>query len=101
MSKDEDLLDASSALDFDKVKDLLADDACAGYQDHTTGHGPLHKLVLAADKTQKVDDAQEILEYILANGGVWMQGIPHSILQKLTVIQWIGRTRRLDVLLAD
>ena len=29
---------------------------------------------LLADKTQKIDDAEEILEYILANGGVWMQG---------------------------
>ena len=75
MSKDEELLDASSALDFEKIKNLLVDDACPGYQDPETGHGPLHKLVLAADKTQKVDEAQEILEYILANGGVWMQGI--------------------------
>lgn len=75
MSKDEELLDASSALDFEKIKNLLVDDACPGYQDRETGHGPLHKLVLAADKTQKVDEAQEILEYILANGGVWMQGI--------------------------
>lgn len=71
--KDEELLDASSELDFENVKDLLADDACAGYQDPVTGHGPLHNLVLAADKTQKVDEALEILEYILANGGVWMQ----------------------------
>ena len=78
MSKEEELLDASAALDFGKVKDLLADDVCAGYQDPITGHGPLHKVVLAADKTQKGDDAQEMLEYILANGGVWMQGTIHS-----------------------
>ena len=86
MSKDEQLLDASAALDFDKVKDLLADDACAGYQDPETGHGSLHKLVLAADKTQKVDDAQEILEYILANGGVWMQGTSHLRIQSLIAL---------------
>ena len=79
MSKDEELLEASSALDFEKVKILLADDACAGYQDPSTGHGPLHKLVLAADKTQKVDEAQEMMEYILANGGVWMQGMVRTI----------------------
>jgi hypothetical protein len=74
MSKDEELLDASSTLDFDRIKNLLADDACAGHQDPETGYGPLHKVVLAADKTKKIDEAQEILEYILANGGVWMQG---------------------------
>lgn len=75
MSKDEELLDACSTLDFDKVKNLLADDACAGHQDPETGYGPLHRVVLAtADKNQKIDDAEEILEYILANGGVWMQG---------------------------
>ena len=76
MSKDEELLDACSTLDFERVKNLLADDACAGYQNPETGNGPLHKLVLAADETHKVDEAQEILEYILANGGVWMQGTP-------------------------
>jgi hypothetical protein len=76
MSKDEELLDASLALDFERIKNLLVDDACAGHQDPETGHGPLHNVVLAADKTQKIDQAQEILEYILANGGVWMQGKP-------------------------
>jgi hypothetical protein len=75
MSKDQELLEASSALDFDRIKNLLVDDACPGYQDPETGYGPLHKLVLAANETQKVEEAQEILEYILANGGVWMQGI--------------------------
>lgn len=73
--KDEELLEASSALDFERIKNLLADDACAGYQDPETGHGPLHKLVLAANETKKVDEAQEIIEYVLANGGVWMQGM--------------------------
>jgi hypothetical protein len=76
--KDEQLLQATSSLNFDKVKDLLADDACAGYQDPVTGYGPLHKLVLAAQETQKIDDALEIIEYLLANGGVWMQGMARS-----------------------
>ena len=75
MTQDEELLEACSALDFERVKNLLADDACAGHQDPETGHGPLHKIVLAADRFQKPDHAQEILEYILANGGVWMQGL--------------------------
>jgi hypothetical protein len=77
MSLDEQLLDASASLDFDKVKALLVDGACAGHQNPETGHGPLHKLVLAAaDDRSNLGAAQEILEYILANGGVWMQGIP-------------------------
>lgn len=77
MSKDEQLLVASFELNFEAVKDLLADDACAGYQDPVTGHGPLHKIVLAAkDAKDKrpANDPQEILEYLLANGAVWMQG---------------------------
>jgi hypothetical protein len=72
--KDEQLLEASSSLDFEKVKNLLAEDACAGYQDPVTGYGPLHRLVLAANETEKVSEALEMAEYILANGGVWMQG---------------------------
>ena len=78
MPNDEQLLVASFNLDFEAVKDLLADDACAGYQDPETGHGPLHKIVLAADnaKNRKTEhEPQEILEYLLANGAVWMQGI--------------------------
>lgn len=75
MSLDEELLEASSALNFDRIKELLADDASAGYQDPTTGHGPLHKVVIAAKEQEKEDEAQEIVEYLLANGGVWMQGL--------------------------
>jgi hypothetical protein len=78
MSNDEQLLVASFDLDFEAVKDLLADDACAGYQDPVTGHGPLHKIVLAAEnsKNKKTgQEPQEILEYLLANGAIWMQGI--------------------------
>ena len=75
MTKDEELLDACSNLDFDRVENFLAEDADAGYQDPATGYGPLHNLVLAAHATQNVDSAVEILEYVLANGGVWMQGI--------------------------
>jgi len=75
MSLEEQLLEACSALDFDRVKNLLADDADAGYQDSETGYGPLHKIVIAAkERPQRTDEAQEILEYLLANGGVWMQG---------------------------
>jgi hypothetical protein len=74
MSTDEQLLIASSELDFEKIKNLIADEACAGYQDSATGYGPLHKLVLAANSTERVDEALEILEYLLANGAVWMQG---------------------------
>ena len=74
LQKDEELLEASTSLDFERVKNLLADDACAGFQDPVTGYGPLHKLVLAANQSQKVDEALEMIEYILANGGVWMQG---------------------------
>ena len=78
LSKDEQLLEASSQLDFDRVKNLLADDASPGYQDPATGYGPLHNLVLAAERTKKVDEALEIIEYLLANGGVWMQGRPFT-----------------------
>lgn len=74
MSPDEELLEACSRLDFESIKNLIADDACAGYQDPETGYGPLHKLVLIAKETGKVDEAIEIIDYILANGGVWMQG---------------------------
>jgi hypothetical protein len=77
MSNDERLLTASSELDFEEVKSLLADEACAGYQDPSTGHGPLHKIVLAASITHKINEALEILEYLLANGAVWMQGTTH------------------------
>jgi len=77
MSLDEQLLDASASLDFDKVKALLVDGAYAGYQNPETGHGSLHKLILAAAADPpNPGAAQEILDYILANGGVWMQGIP-------------------------
>jgi len=76
MSLDDQLLQACTDLDFDKVKNLLADDACAGHQDPETGYGPLHKLVIAAESTGKIDLALEITEYLLANGAVWMQGIP-------------------------
>jgi hypothetical protein len=71
------LLVASFDLDFEAVKDLLADDAGAGYQDPETGHGPLHKIVLAANNAENRKtghEPQEILEYLLANGAVWMQG---------------------------
>jgi ankyrin repeat protein len=74
MSLDEELLQACSELNFDQIKELLADNAEPGYQDPTTGHGPLHKAVIAAKEKGKEDAAQEIIEYILANGGVWMQG---------------------------
>jgi len=75
MSLDERLLEASSALDFEQVKSLLADDAQAGYQDPETGYGPLHRIILSAKQNPgKIELAQEMLEYILANGGVWMQG---------------------------
>jgi hypothetical protein len=77
MGLDEQLLEACTALDFEKVRNLLVDDADPGYQDPESGHGPLHKLVLAADATDKVDEAVEILEYVLANGGVWMQSNLH------------------------
>ena len=79
MSKDDQLLEACSLLDFERVKNLLADDCCAGHQDPETGYGPLHILVLAADKTGKVDEALEIVEYVLANGGVWMQGVSRHV----------------------
>jgi hypothetical protein len=74
MSLDEELLEACSELNFEQIKELLADDAAPGYQDTTTGHGPLHKAVIAAKEQGREDQAQEIIEYILANGGVWMQG---------------------------
>jgi len=75
-SLDEQLLDASSNLNFPLVKDLLAQDVCAGYQDPETGHGALHKIVLsAAAAPAKMSVAKEMVEYLLANGGVWMQGM--------------------------
>jgi hypothetical protein len=74
MSNDERLLVASSELDFEQVKSQLADEACPGHQDPSTGHGPLHEIVLAASTTHKINEALEILEYLLANGAVWMQG---------------------------
>ena len=74
MTKDNELLEACSNLDFERVKNLLAEDADPGYQDPGTGYGPLHQLVLAAHESQNVDSAVEIIEYVLANGGVWMQG---------------------------
>ena len=86
MSLDERLLEACSALDFDKVKNLLADDADAGYQDPETGYGPLHRIVLAAKETAGTTGlAQEMVEYVLANGGVWMQGM--SIIIRLCLIK--------------
>jgi len=80
MSLDDELLEACSALNFEQIKELLADDADPGYQDPTTGHGPLHKAVIAAKERNCEDEAEEIIEYILANGGVWMQGqmLPHN-----------------------
>jgi len=74
MSLDDELLEASSALDFERMKGLLVDDANPGHQDPATGHGPLHKAVLAAKELAKEDKAVEIIEYLLANGAVWMQG---------------------------
>jgi len=81
MSLDDELLEASSALDFEKIKGLLADDADPGHQDPATGHGPLHKVVIAAKELSKEDDAVEIVEYLLANGAVWMQGQSLSCLR--------------------
>jgi hypothetical protein len=76
MSLDDQLLEASSTLNFPLLQDLLAQDISAGYQDPSTGHGPLHKIVLgAAAAPEKLSLAQEMLEYVLANGGVWMQGM--------------------------
>lgn len=77
MSKEEQLLTACTNLDFEAVKNLLAEDADAGYQNPETGYGPLHNLVLAANETKKVAEAKEILEYLLANGAVWIQRISH------------------------
>ena len=73
MSKDQALLEACTILDFDSVKNLLAEDADPGYQDPATGYGPLHRLVLAAHDTGKVAEAKEIVEYLLGNGAVWIQ----------------------------
>lgn len=73
MSKEKALLTACGQLDFESVKNLLAEDAEAGYQDPETGYGPLHRIVLAAEETGKVSEAKEILEYLLANGAVWIQ----------------------------
>jgi len=81
MSLDEELLEASSALDFERIKGLLADDASPGHQDPATGHGPLHKVVIAAKELAKEDQATEIIEYLLANGAVWMQGQSASYLR--------------------
>jgi len=78
MSKEEQLLTACTNLDFEAVKNLLAEDAEAGYQDPETGYGPLHTLVLAANSTKKIPEAKEILEYLLANGAVWIQCTPHT-----------------------
>jgi hypothetical protein len=84
MSLDEEFLAACSELKFEQIKELLADDADPGYQDPTTGHGPLHKAIIAAKDQGKEDEAQEIIEYILANGGVWMQGQSILCNHKLT-----------------
>ena len=78
MSKNEELLTACTNLDFEAVKNLLAEDAEPDYQDPETGYGPLHTLILAANKTKKTAEAKEILEYLLANGAVWIQRTPHT-----------------------
>jgi hypothetical protein len=76
-TKEEQLLTACTNLDFETVKTLLSEDPEAGYQDPETGYGPLHKIILSAaqNETQNTAKAKEILEYLLANGAVWIQGM--------------------------